>query len=272
MLRKAEGLVVDELILDLEDGVAVAEKDAARAGVLAALSGSALASRRIAVRINAVGSRWCHEDIIALATVDHPTLTLVVPKVESAADLGFVERLLLGLEAGRGQGHRLGLQCLIETAVGLANIDAIAVASERLESLIVGYADLASSLGRSSSGDWSVVQQKIVLAARANGLSAIDGPFFDLAGSAGDALEQACAIAAGFGFDGKWAIHPSQIETITASFTPSDDAIAHARAVVAKLDEARAGGSGVALLDGAMIDEAMRAGALRVLARAGVGP
>lgn len=268
MLRKAEVLAVDELVFDLEDGVAVGAKESARAAVVAALSGSAFAGRRVAVRVNAIGTRWCHEDIIALAAVDHPLLTLVVPKVESAADVGFVERLLLGL----GAGPVLRLQCLIETAAGLSNIDAIAAAGVRVESLIVGYADLASSLGRSTAGDWSFVQHKLVLAARANGLLAIDGPYFDLRASAAEGLEQACTIAADAGFDGKWAIHPSQIGPITAAFTPSHAAVAHAHVVVERLDAAKATGNGIAVVDDAMIDEAMRAGALRVLARAGAQP
>ncbi|MEP7241337.1 MAG: CoA ester lyase [Devosia sp.] len=268
MLAKAASIAVDELVLDLEDGVVAAEKESARAAVVAALTGSALEGRQVAVRVNAIGTPWCHDDIVALAAIARDRLSLVLPKVESAADIGFVERLLPDVEAA-DRPTDIGLQCLIETAAGLAGVASIAAAGGRLEGLVIGYGDLASSLGYGADVDWSFVQQTVLLAARVNGIDAIDGPYFALGSAAAEAgLARACLQAAGFGFDGKWAIHPAQVATITSSFMPTEAELARAEAIVRKLDAARSGGAGVALLDGSMIDEAMRLGAMRILARA----
>jgi citrate lyase subunit beta/citryl-CoA lyase len=269
MLQKAIGIAVDEIVFDLEDGVAIGAKDEARAKVIAALSAGGFAGRSIAVRVNAIGTAWCHADIIALGAVEHPGLTLVVPKVESAGDLAFLDRLLGGVESAGGRASRIGVQALIETAKGLSKVAEIAAASERLEALIIGYGDLASSLGRSPDAGWAFAQDAVLLAARTNGLQAIDGPYFALGDGAADGLAQASTRATQLGFDGKWAIHPNQIEAITAALTPSAEQQTHARALLARLDEAHAQGVGVVAFEGGMIDEAMRAGAERVLARAG---
>lgn len=268
MLGKAAGLAADEIVLDLEDAVAPREKANARRLVLAALSGAGLAGRAVAVRVNAIGSRWCHEDIIALANLSFPGLTLVLPKVESPGDLAFVDRLLDGVEAMHPRAAPIGVQALIETAPGLANAAAIAASSPRLETLILGHADLAASLGRDTAGPWQFARAALLLAARANGLQAIDGPGFALGADAG--LGRDVADAAAMGFDGKWAIHPSQIDGLNAAFSPSPDAVAEARALIARIDALQAEGSGAGVHGGEMIDEAMRRGALRILSRAGV--
>jgi citrate lyase subunit beta/citryl-CoA lyase len=268
MLVKVPTLEADEIVFDLEDGVAEGEKDAARARLLALIGGTSLMQRTIAVRINAVGSPWCHNDVIALGSLGRTGMTLVVPKLLDPDDLGFVERLLLGVERAGNCKNKTGLQGLIETPAGLANISAIAAASARLETLILGYGDLASSLGRDPSLGWGFAQDALVLAARSNGLSAIDGPHFEYSPEALPALDRACVEAVRRGFDGKWAIHPSQVETIDAVFTPTHEEIRRARNIVSLLDAAKAEGRGVTSFDGAMIDEAMREGALRVLSRA----
>ena len=192
-------------------------------------------------------------------------MTLVAPKVESTASLEEIDRLLDRLETGR----RIGVQALIETGRGLAAVQSIAGASDRLQALILGYADLAASLGRplDTPGSWRTAQDMVVLAARANGIQPIDGPFFVL--HAGDALSDAAKHARRCGFDGKWAIHPSQIETLNAVFTPSEEEVAQARSLIAALDGAQQEGAGAVAFDGSMIDEAMRATAMRTLARAG---
>lgn len=268
MLRKAAALPADELVLDLEDAVARPEKAGARRLVVAALSGDAFFGRTVSVRVNAIRSAWCHEDIVALSAVDHPALTLVVPKVESPADLGFIDRLLDGLEAARPGACRLGVQALIETAAGLANAGIIAGASPRLEALILGYADLAASLGRDGTdGSWLFAQQMLLLAARANRLQAIDGPSFTLIADA--VLERDSRTVAAMGFDGKWAIHPSHLPVLNAAFSPSAEAVAKARALIARIDALQAGGNGAGAHDGEMIDEAMRLQARRTLSRAG---
>lgn len=268
MLRKAIGLPADEIVLDLEDAVAADQKSTARRMVVEALASRSFAGRQVAVRINAVGTPWCHADVIALAAVGQPGLTLVLPKVETVGDLAFADRLLSGLEAERPAAEPIGLQILVETATGLANCAGLAGAGQRVQSLIIGYGDLASSLGRSAGPSWTFVQETVLLAARANGLQAIDGPNFSLEPADGTLVRDAAATAS-LGFDGKWAIHPSQIEPINAAFTPAEAEVRRARGILSALDAAQRAGNGIATFEGTMIDEAMRLGAVRTVSRAG---
>lgn len=262
-LAKAAGLAADEVVIDLEDAVAVAAKEDARAATVAVLTN--WTGPGVAVRVNAPGTPWCHLDIAALGAVPALPTSIVVPKVQSAGDLAFVERLLDGVEAGSGRRNPLPVQALIETAAGLARVQEIAAASARLDALILGYADLAASLGGARDLDaWLPAQHAIVVAARANGLQAIDGPYLGVAADEG--FHAAAARARDLGFDGKWAIHPSQIDALNATFTPGEAEVERARAIVAALESAE---EGAVELDGEMLDEAVRTAALRVLARAG---
>jgi citrate lyase subunit beta / citryl-CoA lyase len=262
-LAKAADLAADEVVIDLEDAVAVGAKDEARAAVVAALgdwTGSG-----VAVRVNGPGTPWCHLDVAAVGALAAMPASIVVPKVEGPGDLAFVDRLLDGVEAGAGRERPLRVQALIETAAGLANVQAIAAASTRLDALILGYADLAASLGGARDLDaWLPAQHELLVAARANGLQAIDGPYLGV--SADEGFHAAAAHARDLGFDGKWAIHPSQVDALNEAFTPDEAEVARARAVVAALESAQ---EGAVTLDGEMLDEAVRAAALRVLARAG---
>jgi citrate lyase subunit beta/citryl-CoA lyase len=272
MLAKLGSLEADEFVLDLEDAVVPRAKDDARRLVVATLAGDAPARRGVmSVRINAPRSPWCHRDVIALADLQERPDTMVVPKVESAGDLAFVERLLDGAEAAAGRRRPIRLQALIETAAGLARIQEIAAASERLDALILGYADLAASLGRSARAaqdleTWRPAQEALLLAARANGLQAIDGPYLGTAPDAG--FEAAARRARDLGFDGKWAIHPSQVGVLNDLFTPSAEELERARAVVAVLEQAERDGRGAVSFEGEMVDEAVRVAALRTVARA----
>lgn len=272
MLAKAPSLGADELIVDLEDAVAGAAKDDARRMVVDVLGTEAWSDATVSVRVNAPRTPWCHADLVAVASGPAPPVAVVVPKVESAGDLAFVERLLDGVEIAAGWERPLRVQALIETAAGLSRVGEIAAASSRLDALIIGYADLAASLGRSGAGSadldaWRPAQEAVLLAARANGLQAIDGPYLGVA--VDERFVQAAARARDAGFDGKWAIHPSQVATLNELFTPSEAELEHARAVVSALAEAeRSGGRGAVALDGEMLDEAVRASALRTLARA----
>jgi citrate lyase subunit beta / citryl-CoA lyase len=272
MLGKAPTLPADELIVDLEDAVVPAAKDEARALVVATLGTDAFAGRQVSVRVNAPRTPWCHLDLAALGVDPGAIRALVVPKVESAGDLAFVDRLLDGVEAAAGNGGGLRLQALIENAAGLANVAEIAAASPRLDSLIVGYADLKASLGRSAAAAadldaWRFTQDSVLVAARANGLQAIDGPYLGVKVDAG--FEAAVGRARDLGFDGKWAIHPSQLDFLNAAFAPSEEELAWARKVIATMEEAeREGGRGAVALDGEMLDEAVTAAARRIVARA----
>jgi citrate lyase subunit beta/citryl-CoA lyase len=272
MVAKAPGLGADELVLDLEDAVAPGAKEQARALVVAALADGVVPAHRVAVRVNAPGTAWCHADLIALAGAPVPPASVVLPKVESPGDLAFADRLLDGVERAAGATRPLRLQALIETALGLSRVTEIVGASPRLVALILGYADLGASLGRSAAGArdldaWRPAQHAVLTAARAAGLQAIDGPYLGTAPD--EAFLAATRQARDAGFDGKWAIHPSQVAALNEAFTPTGDELERARAVVAALDAAaRDDGAGAVALDGEMLDEAVRVAALRTLARA----
>lgn len=273
MLEKARGISVDEVVIDLEDAVVPERKAQALVDVLDALAEGGFAAGTLAVRVNAPGTPWAHEDLVALGGAERRPRSVVVPKVEGAGDLAFVDRLLDGVERSAGHDEPLGVQALVETARGLRALDEIAAASPRLDALILGYADLGASLGRSRAGAadldrWLAVQDAVLSAARAAGLQAIDGPHLAIDDDA--ALRAAATRAADLGFDGKWAIHPAQLETLAAAFTPSAEEVAHAEGVLAALSDAAAdGAAGAVALDGEMLDEAVRLAALRTLARAG---
>jgi citrate lyase subunit beta/citryl-CoA lyase len=264
-LEKCRTLVADEIVVDLEDAVVPAAKDEARVAVVGALEGDWAAPAR-AVRVNAIGTPWCHQDLAALATTEAP-LTAVIPKVESAADLAFADRLLAGAEAASGRAAPVRLLALVETPAGLQAVGEVARASERLDGLILGYADLAASLGRAVEADWGFAQDAVVVAARAAGIDAIDGPYLAIRDD--DAFRAAVARARALGFDGKWAIHPAQLDALREAFTPTDEEIAAARGTLQALERAAADGAGAVAVGDRMLDEALAASARRVLARAG---
>ncbi len=266
-MTKALASGADEVVIDLEDAVAPAEKAVAREQ----LAGFSWPEDRpsVVVRVNAIGSPWCHRDLEVVAALPQVG-GVVVPKVESRADLAFVERLLDGLESEVGRHERVAVQALVETAAGIADLREIVSGPRRLAAVIVGYADLAASLGRSRTigqGAWRGVQDAIIVHARAAGVDAIDGPFLGTA--VDDAFLGVVADAAALGFDSKWVIHPRQVDAVNAGFTPSEAAIAHARQVMETLDGAHGAGAGAIALDGALVDEAMARDARRVLAKAG---
>jgi citrate lyase subunit beta / citryl-CoA lyase len=271
MLAKAAGLTTDEVVIDLEDAVAASAKDEARGAVVSALAAGRLEGQTIAVRVNGVDTPWCHRDIVALA--DGPAAgvvtSLVVPKVQAPEDIEWVARLLDAIGAGAGP---IRLQALIETAAGLRRAGDIGQADPRLEALILGYADLRASLGRPPDAQeppdrWSFAQEAVLVAARAAGLQAIDGPHLRVDDAAG--LQAWAAHTRALGYDGKWAIHPSQLDMLNATFSPTHQEVERARGIVAALQRAEAdAGRGAVMLDGEMIDEALRKQALAVVARA----
>jgi citrate lyase subunit beta/citryl-CoA lyase len=268
-LAKGATLAADEVVLDLEDAVVPAAKEDARAAVVAALGGG-WAAESLAVRVNAIGTPWCHSDLAALAASGCDALTAVLPKVEHPHDLAFADRLLAGAEAAAGRAAPVRLLALIETAAGLAAAADIALASERLDGLVLGYADLAASLGRPGGGapqDWRFAQESVLVAARAAGIQAIDGPHLGTRDD--DALRAGALHARTLGFDGKWAIHPAQLDALREAFTPTDAEIADAHDVLAALERAAADGAGAVAAGDRMLDEALALSARRVLARAG---
>jgi citrate lyase beta subunit len=249
------------VVVDLEDAVSVDQKDAARANV------ESLTSRphgQLAVRVNAIGSRWHRADVAACAA--NPAVdSIVVPKAEDPDALAALARTLHCQENGNGRRSPLRIQALIESPLGVRNAEAIAASSAQMTSLVIGYADLSASFGRRVDASWQYVRDVVQLAARLAGTEVVDGPVLGIA--VDDALREAAALAAAQGLDGKWVIHPAQVATVQAAFTPTDDEVAEAREVVRVMQESAAQGLGAVQWRGQMLDEAVVVRAQRLLDR-----
>ncbi len=273
-IAKALDSPADQVVLDLEDAVEPGSKDRARevlVSVLSSLPDSAVG--RVTVRVNPARSPWCVPDLLALAALPVLPGSVVLPKVEAPGDLAFVNRLLDGAEAGSGRSRRTGVQALVETAAGVAALPETVRTGERLEALVLGYADLAASLGVVAPPErrlplWLPVQSALLVAARSAGLQAVDGPHLGV--HVDEDFTVAVLRARDLGFDGKWVIHPRQVQALNEAFTPTAEELEHARAVLEALERgAREGAAGAVLLNGQMLDEAVAVAARRVLARAG---
>ncbi len=277
MIAKARALAVDEVIIDLEDSVPPDHKDRARLTVIEALADGDWAAPTIGVRINATHTRWCHRDVIELIEGAGRLAALVVPKVQGAGDVEFVARLASMVEEECSAERPVGLELLIETATGLAHVHEAAAASDRVQALIVGYADLAASLGRPvavaedpDAIHWRWVLETVLVAARALGVQAIDGPHFEIADLEG--LRARAKLTRTLGYDGKWALHPTQIEPLEDVFSPTEEELDRASAILAELEGAATDrGRGAVLFEGAMIDEASRKQAAAMVARGRAG-
>jgi malyl-CoA/(S)-citramalyl-CoA lyase len=269
MHPKALASTADVVMLDLEDSVPLEEKTAARRQVIATLEGAS-GGRGLAVRINGLDTAFGYRDLLEVAEAAGPRLdTVVLPKVDHEGDVYAVDRILCGVEKALGREAQVGIEATIESACGLERISAIAGASPRLRSLVFGVADYAASVGArlvslSGHGEneeavypghrWHFALSRVVMAAKARGLAAIDAPyghFRDLEG-----LNRAAGLAVALGCDGKWAIHPDQIETINRTFSPSAEDIARARRILEADAAARTAGRGAVAVDGRMVDQA----------------
>ncbi|HEV2529283.1 MAG TPA: CoA ester lyase [Thermomicrobiales bacterium] len=279
LIPKGLASAADMILIDLEASVAAADKDRARSNAVDALARLDFGRMPRAVRINAVASGLAYRDLIALFEgMDNPIDFVVVPQVRDAGDIHHVDRLLEQLELTTGRTTRTGLEVIIEEATALRDVGALARASDRLEALVYGPGDLAAALGMPMRSlgvpdEWDDsypghrihhILAELLVAARAAGLRVIDGPFARIGDDEG--LRRAALVSRGMGYDGKWCIHPSQIATVNAAFSPSDDEIAHARRIVAALDEAAGEGLGAVTVDGHMIDLANVRLARRTLA------
>lgn len=283
MIGKAAASEADAVCLDCEDAVAPGLKAEARANVVTALNTLDFGGKVRQVRINGLDTPFAYRDLVEIAEGAGANLDLVVlPKAGCREDILFVASLLDQIEMAAGsKPHRTGIAALIETAAGMANIQAIAAAGPRLESLIFGSGDFAASMqmpletiGGADGNDalypghrWHFALQSIVVAARANGLRAIDGPYADFRDGAG--LERFARIGRALGLDGKWCIHPAQPGTVNAVYSPSEAEISQARRVVEAYGEAQAAGTGAIAVDGKMVDAANLKMCRQVLARAG---
>ncbi len=268
MISKSLELPADEIMLDLEDGVALEEKEGARAKIIRAFKDHDWADRVRAYRINGLDTPFAYRDVIDVVEQAGEDIdVIVIPKVEKAADVRFVALLLSQIEMNVGLKKTIGLEASIETALGMLNVKEIAFASPRLETLVFGIADYGASLTMPSSGvsghgdaeedlmhRWHFPLSSMVMAAKAAGLAAIDAPFGDFKDETG--LKKSCQQTASLGYDGKWAIHPAQLETINETFTPSAEDISRAQIILKAYEAIKASGEGATALDGKMVDAA----------------
>ena len=279
MAEKALASAADAVFLDLEDAVAPDEKAGARKNVVHAIQELDWRGRPTLYRANALDTPYFYRDLIEIveeAAVD----CVLIPKVQRPEDLHAADTLLTQLELAVGLDRgRIKLEAQIESAEGLLNVDAIVRASSRLEALHLGPGDFAASLRMpgsniGTSDEWDeeypghrfhYAMQRIVVAARAVGLRAVDGPVADYRDE--EALRGSCLVARSLGFDGKWCIHPAQLETVNEVFSPTQKELEWARKVVAAYEEANAAGSGAISVDGQMVDAASIKMAQNTLAR-----
>jgi len=281
MLEKAPGAGADLVFLDLEDAVAPDDKVQARKNVIEALNDLDWSGCSVSVRINGLDTHYCYRDIVEVVEQAGDKLdTLLIPKVNTPADILYVSTMLEQIEAAK-KLEPINLHILIETAMGMANVESIAqTCPERLEAMVFGVADYAASTqARTTSmgganpdyymlthpdnegarerhwGDqWHYAISRMVVACRAYGLRPIDGPFGDI--SDPDGYLAVSRSVAALGVEGKWAIHPSQIELANQVFTPAGTEIERARRILAAMEEAAAEGRGAVALDGRLIDAA----------------
>lgn len=281
LFEKAANSAADVVFLDLEDAVAPDDKPQARKNIIQAIGDVNWGAKSLAIRINGLDTHYMYRDVVDVLEQASDRLDLImIPKVGTAADVYALDLLVTQIENAKGRKKRVGFELIIETALGMQNIHEIAAASPRNESLHFGVADYAASTrARTTSigganpdyailthkaedgsrdthwGDmWHYAISRMVVAARANGLRPVDGPFGDF--SDADAYKSAAARAAVLGCEGKWAIHPSQIALANEVFSPSEKDVSLARRIIAAMKEAEAQGKGAVSLDGRLIDYA----------------
>lgn len=280
MFEKAAKSAVDVIFLDLEDAVAPDQKDSARKNIIQGLNDLDWGSKIVSVRINGLDTQYMYRDVVDVLEQAGDRIDLImIPKVGTAADVYAVDMLVTQVEAAKGRKKRIGFELIIETALGMANIHEIAKASKRNESLHFGVADYAASTRARTTGiggpnpDYAVLTDKtedgsprdlhwgdmwhyaiarMVVAARANGLRPIDGPFGDFADD--DGYRAQARRSAVLGCEGKWAIHPKQVGLANEIFTPPAKEVDRARRILAAMEQASKEGKGAVSLDGRLID------------------
>ncbi|AIY47782.1 CoA ester lyase [Mycolicibacterium fortuitum subsp. fortuitum] len=276
MIEKAKSLPADEVFLDLEDAVAPEAKAAARTQVAAALADDGWAGQLRGVRVNDWTTPWTHADVIEVVSTAGAVLDLIVlPKVTDVAHVQALDLLLSQLEATHGlEPGRIGVEAQIENAQGLTNVDSIA-AGPRVQALVLGPGDMAASLnmrtlevggqpdGYDIGDAHHHVLMRILIAARSRGINAIDGPYVKVRDV--DGFRRVAGRSAALGYDGKWVLHPDQIEAGNEIFSPRQADYDHAELILDAYEwhTSRAGGSrGAVMLGDEMIDEASRKMAL----------
>ena len=268
MFEKALNSNADYIFLDLEDAVSPNDKLPARANIIKALKeiNWREKGKTISVRINSLDTHYMYSDLVnIIEQAGDKVDTILIPKVGTSSDVYMVDCLLTQIENNKKLKNKIGIECLIETALGMSNIKEIAKSSDRLEALHFGVADYAASLRARTvvigglnpdyPGDqWHHGLSQLAMTCRAYGLRAIDGPFGDFKDS--KAYVASAKRAAAIGIEGKWAIHPSQIDLANEVFSPPEAEVNKAKRILEELDKAAKEGKGAAQLDGRMIDAA----------------
>ena len=279
LFEKAAASAADVVCLDLEDAVAPSDKEGARDNIVVALNEVNWGNKTVTVRVNGLDTNFCYRDVLALVEKGGERLDVImIPKVGCAADVYAIDMLITQASDFVGRKKKIGLEVIIETALGLTNIDEIAGSSKRLESLHFGSADYAASqrmrttnIGgghadyvmltdgldarvRHWNDLWHYPLFKMTQAARAHGLMAIDGPFGDYGDP--DGFRVQAMRTAILGCEGKWAIHPSQVALANEIYTPPAKEVERAEAILAAMEDAHKTGSGAAALKGVLIDAA----------------
>ncbi len=278
LFEKAAKSAADIIFLDLEDAVAPDDKEQARKNIIAGLNEIDWGTKTMMVRINGLDTHYMYRDVVDVVEACPRLDMILIPKVGVPADVYALDMLVTQIETAKKRTKRIGFEVLIETALGMANVEAIAQSSKRLEAMSFGVADYAASTRARTTviggvnadygvltdknaegrrdyfwGDqWHAAQTRMMVACRAYGLRPIDGPFGDFGDP--DGYIAAAKRAAVLGYEGKWAIHPSQIELANQVFTPSEAEVSKARRIVEAMAEAAKAGKGAVSLDGRLID------------------
>ena len=283
MFEKAAASNADYIFLDCEDAVIPDDKPQARKNIIQALNEIDWQDKTLSVRINGLDTHYMYRDVVDIVEQAGNNLdTILIPKVGTPSDVYVVDCLLTQIEEARGIKDPIGIECLIETALGGANVMAIAQSSKRLEALHFGVADYAASMRartvnigglnpdyncEGALGDqWHAALVSMATACRAFGLRAIDGPYGDFKDPEG--YKAAARRVAALGYEGKWAIHPSQIDLANEIMSPPEKEVDRAKRVLEALEEAARAGKGAAQLDGKMIDAASERMARNVVKQA----
>ena len=273
LFEKMAASAADVINLDLEDSVAPTDKDVARKNVIEAINDVDWNTKTLSVRINSLDTPYWYRDVVDLLEQAGDRLDqIMIPKVGCAADIYAVDALVTAVEAAKGRSKRIALEVIIESAAGIAHVEEIAAASPRLEAMSLGAADFAASMGMQTTGiggtqenyymlrgetqhwsdPWHWAQAAIVAACRTHGVLPVDGPFGDFSDDAGYVAQ--ARRSATLGMVGKWAIHPKQIALANQVFTPSDEAVAEAREILAAMEQAKANGEGATVYKGRLVD------------------
>ena len=292
MFEKAARCAADIVFLDLEDAVAPDDKEQARRNIVQALNAIDWGSKTMMIRINGLDTHYMYRDVVDIVEACPRLDMILIPKVGVPQDVYALDMLVTQIETAKKRTKRIGFEVLIETALGMANVEAIAQSSRRLEAMSFGVADYAASTrarttviggvhrdsgvltDKDEKGNrqyfwtdpWHAAQTRMMVACRAYGLRPIDGPFGDFGDP--DGYVAAANRAAVLGYEGKWAIHPSQIELANRVFTPSSGEVAKARRIVEAMAQAAREGKGAVSLDGRLIDIASIRMAEALLAKA----